>query len=174
VGATAPFQSNSEETPTTQEKTVMPKATVSTETVRKQLKSAPPDGYVVLRQLSYSQMMKRRDLASRAYTELPSSERKLRELDTVKQYMEVVNQKIMEFEFANCIVEHNLQDEDGNLFDFTNPMSFDVLNPKVGLEIDRYIEEMNQEDEYAAVPLDTPPISSLPDSKKQPSESSIH
>ena len=85
--------------------------------------------------------------------------------------MEVVNVAIMEFEFKNCIVDHNLEDDDGNLLDFSNPMSLSILNPKIGSEIDRYIEELNQEDETSVVPLEKPPISSLQDGNQQPIES---
>ncbi len=150
----------------------MPKATISTETVRKQLKTCP-GGYVDLRQLSYAEMMKRRDIASRMYADVSTSQGRATQ-ETIRQYMEVVNVAIMEFEFANCVVEHNLEDDDGNKLDFSNPMALQILNPKIGAEIDRYIEELNQEDEATVLPLGTPPISSSPDSTQQQKESTTH
>lgn len=147
----------------------MPKATISTETFRKELKTCP-GGYVELRQLSWAEMMKRRDLASRMYADV-STKQGTATPETIRQYMEVVNVAIMEFEFKNCIVDHNLEDDDGNKLDFGNPMSLQILNPKVGSEIDRYIEELNQEDEASVVPLEKQLISSLQDGAKQPIES---
>lgn len=150
----------------------MPRATVSTETIRKELTSLP-GGFVELRQLSWAEMMKRRDIASRMYADV-STKQGAATQETIRQYMEVVNVAIMEFEFRNCIVDHNLEDDNGNKLDFTNPMSLQILNPKVGSEIDRYIEQLNQEDEQSVVPLEKQPTSSLPDGDQPPVESMIN
>lgn len=147
----------------------MPKATISTENERKQLKSCP-GGFVELRQLSWAEMMKRRDIASRMYADV-STKQGTATPETIRQYMEVVNVAIMEFEFKNCIVDHNLEDDDGNLLDFSNPMSLQILNPKIGSEIDRYIEELNQEDESSVVPLEKQLTSSLQDGVQPLTES---
>lgn len=149
----------------------MPRATVSTDTFRKELKSLP-GGFVELRQLSWAEMMKRRDLASRMYADV-STKAGAATQETIRQYMEVVNVAIMEFEFKNCIVDHNLEDDNGDKLDFNNPMALQVLNPKVGSEIDRYIEELNQEDESSVVPLEKQPTSSLLDGGQQQIESMI-
>jgi hypothetical protein len=146
----------------------MPRATISTETIRKELKTCP-GGFVELRQLSWAEMMKRRDIASRMYADVKTSQTSVQ--DTIRQYMEVVNVAIMEFEFKNCIVDHNLEDDEGNRLDFSNPMSLSILNPKIGSEIDRYIEELNQEDESTVVPLEKPPTSSSQDGEKLQVES---
>jgi hypothetical protein len=149
----------------------MPRATVSTETIRKELRSLP-GAFVELRQLSWAEMMKRRDIASRMYADV-STKQGTATQETIRQYMEVVNVAIMEFEFKNCIVDHNLEDDNGNLLDFSNPMALSILNPKVGSEIDRYIEELNQEDEASVVPLEKQPTSSSPDGNPQPIENMI-
>jgi hypothetical protein len=148
----------------------MPKATVSTENERHELKSCP-GGFVELRQLSWAEMMKRRDIASRMYADVSTRQNVTQE--TIRQYMEVVNVAIMEFEFKTCIVDHNLEDDDGNLLDFSNPMSLSILNPKIGSEIDRYIEQMNQEDETSVVPLEKQLTSSLQDGETKPTDSTI-
>jgi hypothetical protein len=152
----------------------MPKATVSHDTVHVELKSCP-GGFVELRQLSYAEMMTRRDIASRMYAEFKNtgsgSNVNLEAEDTVKQYMEVVNVAIMEFEFKNCIQDHNLEDDDGNKIDFGNPMSYRILHPKIGAEIATAIDKLNQEDEENVVPLGRQPTSSLQDGETKPSES---
>jgi len=139
----------------------MPRATISTDTTRIQLKSCP-GGWVDLRQLSWAEMMKRRDVASRMYADV-STKQGVATQDTLRQYMEVVNVAIMEFEFKNCIVDHNLEDDDGNKLDFSNPMALQILNPKIGAEIDRHIEDMNQEDDTTVAPLEKQPTSSSQD-----------
>jgi hypothetical protein len=147
----------------------MPKATISTETVRKELKTCP-GGFVELRQLSWAEMMKRRDIASRMYADVSTKQGNATP-ETIRQYMEVVNVAIMEFEFKNCIVDHNLENDDGVLLDFSNAMSLQILNPKIGSEIDRYIEELNQEDETSVVPLEKQLTSSLLDGERPQVES---
>lgn len=147
----------------------MPRATVSTEHIKKNLRTCP-GGFVVLRQLSYAEMMKRRDIASRMYADVKTDQAAMKSQETIRQYMEVVNVAIMEFEFANCIIDHNLEDDQGNKLDFSNPMALQILNPKIGSEIDRYIEELNQEDEATVAPLGMPQQPSLLDGEKQPSE----
>jgi len=155
----------------------MPKATVSTEHERFDLRTCP-GGFVVLRQLSYSEMMHRRDIAGRLYYEQKAparnrAERRARQKDgadeTRRAELEVLNVKLMEWEFAKCIVSHNLEDDNGNPLDFTNTMSYDVLDPKIGAEINEYIDDMNQEDEESVVPLEKSPTSSLPDGTTKPS-----
>jgi len=154
----------------------MPRATVSTEHEKFDLRTCP-GGFVVLRQLSYSEMMHRRDVAARLYYEQKApprnrAERRAQKKDNADENtraeLEVLNVKIMEWEFAKCVVDHNLEDDNGTKLDFTNSMSFDVLDPKIGAEINEYIDDMNQEDEEDVVPLVKSPTSSSLDGVTKP------
>jgi hypothetical protein len=153
----------------------MPKATVSTEHETFQLRTCP-GGYVTLRQLSYAEMMHRRDIMARLYYEetVKPTNRAARRAQkqspdaTRRAELEVLNVKMMEWEFSKCIVDHNLEDDDGNKLDFSNAMSFDVLDPKIGAEIDGYIEDMNQEDEDDVAPLESARTSSSLDGEIKP------
>jgi len=50
-----------------------------------------------------------------------------------------------EYEFKNCIVDHNLT-VDGVAVDFSNPkLAFTVVHPRVLQEIELYLGELNQE-----------------------------
>lgn len=51
------------------------------------------------------------------------------------------------YEFSRCIVEHNLEDETGAKLDFSNKLAITKLDPKIGSEIERLIDELNQEEE---------------------------
>jgi len=124
----------------------MPKATVSQETTRKNLRSVE-GGYVDLKPLSYSQMLERRDNAFRTSQTIPTGKN---QRNVAQKFdLESAQRWTREFEFKHCIVDHNLTDDQDNKLDFGNPMTFSILDPKVAQEIETYIDEMNQEDDEA-------------------------
>lgn len=117
----------------------MPVATRKKEVVRKELTSCP-DGFVVLRQMSYDELLERRDGATRMLME--------RGTDVQHMAVQIANKWSNHFSFARCIMDHNLTDEDGTLLNFKKPEeAFAKLDPRVGSEIERYIDEMNNEEE---------------------------
>lgn len=146
----------------------MPVGTRKIETVRRELKSAPPDGFVVLRQLSYDEMLERRDGGIKILMEQQPG----RNVDA-KTSMQIANRWSNQFTFPRCIVEHNITDENNVPLNFSSAnieMVFKMLDPKIGSEIERYIDELNQEDESE----DFTPAqhSSLPDGNEKPNNSS--
>ena len=139
----------------------MPKATVSQDTIRKNLLSCE-GGYVDLRTLSFHEMNTRQEMAARMYQETSVSTGKKQKRDQkVRGYFEIMNVAVTEYEFRNCIVGHNLEDDNGELIDFTLPMQAWRLDPKVGQEIANYIDDLNQfdaeEDEEGLDPLEMLP-----------------
>ena len=125
----------------------MPVAVVDpSEYTRFDLKTAPPDGYVMLRPLSYGQLLERQDktLRMRMQARRPQDRKRkggqeeLPEVDL--QQMTEVGQL---FDFAYCVGEHNLTDQQGNSLDFGNPLTFKVLNPRIAQEIEGYIDDLN-------------------------------
>jgi len=131
----------------------MPRATINLEeTFHYDLKTLPSDngsmgGFVELRRLSYHQMMQRRDIAAKIGWEERRTTGKKNAVgeDTIKAMMEVMNVATMEYEFRHSIVGHNLEDSSGRLLDFSNPESYRNLDPKIGAEIGKYIDDLNQE-----------------------------
>lgn len=149
----------------------MPKATVSHETHKYDLRTCP-GGFVELRQLSYYEMMHRRDIASKMFTEQKvqtgrSRQRQAAVEETIRAQYEIMNVAIMEFEFKNCIVDHNLEDDNGAKLDFNNPLTFRMLDPKIGEEIGRLIDDLNQEAE------DLGPLEKLLTSSSQDGETKL-
>ena len=142
----------------------MPQATVSQDKTRRELRSCPPDGFVELRTLSFHEMNTRSDIASRMYSEQKPNVKKPKE-EVVRGYLEIMNVAVTEFEFRNCITDHNLEDENGNPIDFTRPMQAWRLDPKIGQEIGKYIDELNNfdDEEEDLDPLVMPDFSSSPD-----------
>jgi len=134
-------------------------AVVSDEGERFDLKSCP-GGFVVLKRLSYGQKMLRRSLLSKAKMQTGGggnrAERRAKSNQGFMAELELMNEKVNLFEFANCIIDHNLEylanPEDKSsvaLLDFTKPEHVKMLDGRVGEEIDELINDLNnfEEDE---------------------------
>jgi hypothetical protein len=141
----------------------MPVATRSQETVRKDLKTLE-GAFVELRQLSFDEMLERRDKAMRMSMEQRPGKKKD---DTAKIDFESAMQWTRFFEFSRCIVDHNLEDEQGKKLNFENRMTLKILDPKVGVEIEKYIEDMNEEDDEEAEDFMKRLASSSPDTSDE-------
>jgi hypothetical protein len=104
------------------------------------LKSCP-EGWVDLKRMTYGQFLERRDMASKMTMEA-SDNRRDRSAELV-----TMQRRVAAFEFRHCIVDHNLEDENGAALDFRQPIILDRLDPRVGQEIGEYINQMNQFEE---------------------------
>jgi hypothetical protein len=120
----------------------MPRATVNQEATRVDLKSLP-GGFVMLKQLPFGQMLSRRDRAARYLQEI--NPRAARD-DISKIQIDILNEASRIYDFKHCIIDHNLEDEHGNKLDFGNAMTLQVLDPKIGAEIETEIDKLNRED----------------------------
>lgn len=134
----------------------MPNVTVdSSQYERFELKTAPPDGFVMLRPLPFGMKLTRRDKAlnmrmvqQRTKKGVPQSDEQIIDLETLSNWSTM-------FDFTYCVGEHNLTDSADTLLDFTSQrtieMVFNSLDPKVGSEIAQYIDALNEdEDELMA------------------------
>jgi hypothetical protein len=118
----------------------MPVAVRSTETERFDLKTCP-GGFVLLRRMSYGQILERRALMKLTFTSQGKNK-------PAEGEIAMANKKINLYEFRHCIAEHNLEKVEGELLNLSNPADVDLLDPKVGQEIEKYIEKLNNfEDE---------------------------
>lgn len=113
----------------------MPKATVAMAPQRFELVSCPT-GFVVIKRMSYGLMLYRQQEALRNSM---SGEQG----STPELVMQMMQKRVAEVEFAKCIVDHNLDDDDGNRLDFSTPAALDKLDPAIGEEIAKYIGEVN-------------------------------
>jgi len=156
----------------------MPKATVNPETFRKELRTLP-EGFVILRTLSFHEMEMRKDIAGRMYSEQLATDRQrgknTNEEEMQRAYFESMNVKVTEFEFRNCIIDHNLfvDDAETQKIDFQKPMHTWKLDPKIGQEISDYITELTQISEDDLAPLPSPPTSSSSEEATYPSLSTV-
>ena len=126
----------------------MPKVTINPGEYEKfDLKSAPPDGFVMLRPLPYGMKLSRRSKATKMMmrSQAPQKGQKPQDVDQVFE-LESMDEWAIAYDFAYCIGEHNLEDASGNVLDFTNAMTLKLLDPKVGSEIERLVDELNNEE----------------------------
>jgi len=111
----------------------MPRATITTEATRVDLKSCP-GGYVEIRQLPYHEMLVRRDKGGKLFFDQQQEGRV--EIATLQAWARA-------YEFEHCIIDHNLEDEEGKKLDFSNDATLSVLDPRVGQEIEDAIDKLH-------------------------------
>jgi hypothetical protein len=117
----------------------MPNAeAVLNEGVRHELKTLP-EGFVVLRELSYGEVVERRALVKLT---LQGGKGK-----NWQGELAMANTLVTQYEFKRAIVDHNLDNKDGVRLNFASPVDFGKLNPRVGQEIENLISKMNAFDD---------------------------
>lgn len=128
----------------------MPVGTVSLTPVRYDLETLPPDGFVELKRMPYGQKLTRAENAMNA--SMKGSREQMNEAEEVEMMMNLLQRRVAEIEFRECIVDHNITDPDGNKLDFRIPQTLDHLDPRVGEEISTYIDAMNNYQAEATKP----------------------
>lgn len=120
----------------------MPVAVRSDDTETFKLKTLP-GAFVTLRRMSYGQILQRRSLMKLTFTSQGKGK-------SAEGEIAMANKKVNLFEYQTCIVEHNLERVEGQLLNLGNAVDVEMLDPKVGQEIEKYIEKLNNfEDEDA-------------------------
>lgn len=127
----------------------MPIATANlAELVRKDLKTCP-EGYVVLRRMTYGQKLDRMKHAGKLSVDMRGKGK------GTKGEMEMLQKASTIYDFQACIVEHNLEknigtNENPNIVPLNLKVQSDIdqLDPRIGEEISSLIDELNNfEDE---------------------------
>jgi hypothetical protein len=119
----------------------MPRATVDSENVeRHELKTAPPDGFVVVRRLSYGQVLQRRSMMKLEVAAGGKGK-------SLEGELALADQKYTLFDFQHCIVEHNLEDPSGRKLNLGTLHDLVQLDPKIGQEIEEILSELNDLDD---------------------------
>lgn len=122
---------------------------------RHELKTAPPDGFVMLRPLPYGMKLSRRSKAtkmmmrSQPTQSTPGNRGGKGQPQEQVFEVESMDEWAVAFDFAYCIGEHNLQNRNGSLIDFSKQthMQIKLLDPKVGTEIERLIDSLNNDED---------------------------
>lgn len=135
----------------------MPKVTVDpAKYERFELKSAPADpndpndedGFVMLRPLPYGLKLARRSKATRMMMRSQAAPNSKLQKDQDQVFeLESHDEVAAHFDFAYCVGDHNLTDNNGQKLNFTSPMTLKSLDPKVGSEIEKLIDDMNNSED---------------------------
>jgi len=107
------------------------------------LKTLPPDGYVVVRRMSYGEGLTRESKATRLLV-AGGSDNKGKDF---QGEVDIQTEALALWDFANLIVEHNCQDLDGRLLNFKNVNDVKKLSDTVGKEIGKIIDDFNAAEE---------------------------
>jgi hypothetical protein len=117
-------------------RTPMPVAVVTEDQHRFELKSLE-GAYIVVREMSYGEKIMRSGMTG-AMKLLKDNKKS----DYVGE-LSMETQKITLWDFANLIVEHNLQDKDGRDLNFKLEADVRKLSSKIGEEVGTRIDEVN-------------------------------
>lgn len=109
------------------------------------LKSLPPDGYVVVRRMSYGESLAREAKATKLL--VAGSEGKGSNKTAPQAEVDIQTEALALWDFANLVVEHNCEDKDGRTLNFKNVADVKKLNGAVGREIGKIIDEYNDVEE---------------------------
>jgi len=125
----------------------MPRATVTTETVRHELKSCP-GAFVILKPMAYGTKLGRSQEAMKMTMKQEGGPRRRGQSVNTETEVQMLNRAATLIDFRACIVDHNLDDENDQRLDLTNAAHIEKLDPRIGEEISKLIDELNNwEDE---------------------------
>ena len=113
----------------------MPVAVAGDEVHKEELKSVE-GGYVVIREMSYGERIQR--------SSLTGAMKVLK--DNKSDYageISMETQRLTLWDFANLVVEHNLEDTDGRTLNFKNEADVRKLSSRIGDEVGTLIDKWN-------------------------------
>lgn len=122
----------------------MPSAVVNPNNTQRHDLKTLEGAYVVLRPMSYDAYLERRDMTTQIRLAGSKGKGKGGGDSEFAGELAMMNRKVAAFEFAQCIVDHNLTDDNDEPLDFSKSYTLKTLMPKVGQEIGDLIDEMNQ------------------------------
>ena len=101
------------------------------------LLTAPPDGFVIVRRMNYGEELKRSGMAAKL---LMNANKDTKDF---QGEIDMQTEEVAYWDFANLIVEHNLQDATGRLLNFKNRADVNMLSGAVGKEVGQIIDDFN-------------------------------
>lgn len=115
----------------------MPRAVANTSDTETFKLRSLEGGEVTLRRMTYGQKLSRQQNAVKTTVEQQRGSR------SSKMNLDMLQHAATIFDFCACIVSHNLEDDQGQLLNLTQAADIDRLDPRVGEEISKYIDQMN-------------------------------
>ncbi len=115
----------------------MPVAVIQGEPEHFDLKTCPPDGYVKIKRMTHGEKLERRKFTSQMAMEADTKNK------SMKGVIDLFKEETSFYDFAHCVVDHNLTDKDGRPLIFKNPSDVRKLAGQVAEEIETYIDKVN-------------------------------
>lgn len=116
----------------------MPIGVVTENEEKCQLKTCPPDGYVIIKKMNYGQSLERQDMIAEIAMQMPKDKR----VDP-KMEIKFLQRKTALWEFANLILDHNITDKEGRQLNFKSEADVTLLQGPIGDEIQNHINRLN-------------------------------
>ena len=122
----------------------MPRATVSLAPQLYELKTLPPvddeeGGWVKMRRMSYGELLASQDMAYQV--QMKTSEDSTS--DDPEMGVSITRAAIAEFQLKTCVLDHNLEDENGRTLNLSTKEDVVNLDPGVGQELSNLIDTMH-------------------------------
>ena len=124
----------------------MPRATVVTAPERFDLETLPKTetqdgGFILIRRLSYGEKLQKDQEAMKMRFDMSTAaEGSTKGLDAE---IAMISELATLNEFQKCIMDHNLEDDDGQRLDLTKLENIRQLDPRVGDEINQLMAQLN-------------------------------
>jgi len=115
----------------------MPIAVIINDTSEKMMLTTLPEAYVIVRRMSYGEKLIRSGLATKF---LMSGEKGG---GSVQGELDIQTEEIAYWDFANLVVEHNLEDADNRPLNFKNKADVKKLSGPIGEEVGKIIDDFN-------------------------------
>lgn len=117
----------------------MPRAVVINSLSEKIPLKTLPEGYVVVRRMTYGEDLARSAKATKLLVASDGSGKK----DDFQGQIDIQTVELALWDFANLIVEHNCEDVDGRVLNFKSVADVKKLDKAIGEEIGQIIDEFN-------------------------------
>jgi hypothetical protein len=115
----------------------MPRATSNIQDTQKFDLKTCEGGFIEVRRLSYGEKLQRRAMTANMKIEAQKGKK-----DFAGE-MQLMNEQATMFDFQKCIVDHNLEDENGTKLNLGSVSDIRRLDPRVGEEIDTILSDLN-------------------------------
>lgn len=127
----------------------MPNATIDPSHFEREDLKTLEGAFVMVRPLPYGLKLKRRDKATKMYMEAPTNvgrNKNETEEEAQRFELETLNEWSTLYDFKYCIGEHNLEDVNGAQLDLGSPMTLQILDPRIGTELETILARLNQDE----------------------------
>lgn len=117
----------------------MPVAVVTNTVSEKKELTSCEGAFVIVRRMTYGEKLHRSNIATQFIMDAKSggSDKDFR------GEMKMQTEEVAYWDFANLVVDHNLEDANGNKLNFKNKVDIQKLDPVIGEEVGEIIDDFN-------------------------------